>query len=79
MGEATNTVANGLLLRADLHTLFDMVLIWFSDTLEVQVSDLIEDAEYRKLTGRKLTLPQDSMNQPSIEAIQWHRENVSSK
>jgi hypothetical protein len=41
-GPETNHVQNGLLLRADLHTLFDLDLLWIDpDTLSVLVAPLL--------------------------------------
>ncbi len=78
-GESTNMVSNGLLLRADLHTLFDLGLIWFNDDFEIQVSDELDDDEYLSFDGQTLDLPDDPASHPSIEAIRWHRKNVASK
>lgn len=55
-GISTNTLSNGLLLRKDIHALFDAGLLLISPDLVVSVSDAVTDACYRALDGRRLTL-----------------------
>jgi hypothetical protein len=50
-------VTNGLLLRADIHNLFDIGLLWVTDTYKVQVDPTLRSGEYRTLHGKKLRLP----------------------
>ena len=54
-GEKDNDIRNGLLLRADLHRLFDDFLISVNpDTLTVHVSPKITDLTYTMLEGLKV-------------------------
>jgi len=56
-----NNSANGILLRADIHTLFDEDLIRIDpDTLKVIVDHQVRDVEYRRYDG--LMLPSRSDN-----------------
>jgi hypothetical protein len=56
--QGANSTANGLLLRADLHTAFDLHLVWVDvDTMEVRVAPSITDAAYRALEGKALRTP----------------------
>jgi putative restriction endonuclease len=58
LGTATNQLANTLLLRADIHTLFDRGLITISDeTLRVALSATLRSSSYADLEGVRLTLP----------------------
>lgn len=58
LGMHTNAGDNALLLRADLHTLFDRQLLWVEpDTLVVRVGDELAASEYAKYAGRSLDLP----------------------
>lgn len=76
-GQETNRVDNGLLLRADLHTLFDLGLLSVNAaTMVVEVSMQLSGTEYAALHGRALTLPAVANNRPSLTALEWHRENV---
>ena len=46
-----NSVENGLLLRADIHTLFDLKLITLDNLLTIRVSPELKASEYQKLEG----------------------------
>ncbi|QBE67378.1 HNH endonuclease [Pseudoduganella lutea] len=74
LGPATNDVSNGLLLRADIHTLWDLGLIAINpEKLTVWVSLTITDPTYRQLDGESLHMPPSAHLCPSIEALraQW--------
>ncbi|WP_239077631.1 HNH endonuclease [Pseudomonas sp. 008] len=72
-GDHTNVVSNGLLLRADIHTLFDLRLIAIeSETMVVRVSPKLEDTEYGKLDGSPLRQPKQNSHRVSPEALDWH-------
>ncbi|HII62980.1 MAG TPA: hypothetical protein HA279_05085 [Candidatus Poseidoniaceae archaeon] len=49
-----NSAENGLLLRADIHTLFDLKLITINKQLTVRVSSELEDTIYRQLNGLRI-------------------------
>lgn len=69
-GKDTNHVQNGILLRADLHTLFDLQLITIdSETYTIGIDDSLKNSEYKIYNGRKLNLPKTTEFQPSKEAI----------
>lgn len=54
-GEKDNHIKNGLLLRTDIHRLFDSFLLSIDPrTLTIRVSDSIKDAQYRDLDGQRL-------------------------
>ncbi|SAK87224.1 HNH endonuclease [Caballeronia ptereochthonis] len=73
MGKETNVVPNGLLLRADLHTLYDRALIAIDPAShEVSIAPALKDSEYASLAGRLLRLPKDAKQRPSSEALQTH-------
>lgn len=71
-GDASNTVSNGLLLRADLHSLFDRGLISIDpQTFTIKVHESVEDQEYKTLNGQKIRLPRDKHNWPNAAALEW--------
>ena len=73
-GNHTNVISNGLLLRADIHTLFDLGLISVdTKTMLVQVSPTLQHTEYGKLNGSLLRQPQKSDHRASLGALDWHR------
>jgi hypothetical protein len=73
-GPKTNHPANGLLLRADIHTLFDLGLVALDEaTMQLLVSPKLEGTEYEKYHARQIAIPEDSASQPNAEAIKQHR------
>jgi len=73
-GEQTNTVINGLLLRADVHTLFDLHLITVTSNFRVRVAPTLADSAYSALAGQRLmSLPRRRRHRPAPEALQSHR------
>ncbi len=68
---------NGLLLRKDLHALFDAGYVGISSDLRVVVSPRIrEDYEngrdYYALAGRELWLPANPAERPNPAFLDWH-------
>ncbi|MFZ6695592.1 HNH endonuclease [Stenotrophomonas acidaminiphila] len=55
-GASTNALNNGLLLRKDIHALFDAGLLTIGPDLVVYVSAGVDDPFYRSLDGKELTL-----------------------
>ena len=80
--EGPHAVSNGLLLREDLHTLFDRGYMTVTKDLRVEVSKSIKEdygngREYYAMHGKKLfVLPQNILELPSKEYIEWHNDNV---
>lgn len=75
-----HAVSNGLLLRRDIHTVFDAGYLTFDEDLRVVVSDRLRTEfnngnEYRRLHGERLRLPADTRLQPKAEKLRWHREH----
>jgi putative restriction endonuclease len=74
-------IQNGLLLRADLHKLFDRGLVTVTPDLRVEVSKRIREEwenghEYYAYHGHKLAcLPKSRGEEPSREFLQWHNES----
>jgi putative restriction endonuclease len=73
-------VSNGLLLRRDIHCVFDAGYLTFDEDLRVVVSDRVRTEfnngnEYRRLHGNKLRLPPNPKLHPDPRRLQWHREN----
>lgn len=76
-GSHTNDVRNGLLLRADIHTLFDLGHITVNSDMSVRISEALGRTTYKDLAGRKIALPKNPDQHPSTEAIDKHREKTS--
>lgn len=76
-GPHTNHVTNGLLLRADLHTLFDLGLIAIdSDTMTVIVHPDLAATEYKSIAGKPIALPKNRQQRPNKEALDMHRREA---
>ena len=72
-----NDISNGLLLRADLHTLFDLGLINISpDTRTVEVAEMLRETEYGKLAGKRLPEPLSPDARPSADALRWRTLHI---
>src|SRR5579871_4803972 len=72
-GTNTNNLQNGLILRADIHTLFDLGLISVDPvSLLVKVSSLLAGTEYAALDGHPITLPTKESARPSNAALKEH-------
>ena len=74
LGAHTNVVPNGLLLRADVHTLFDLNLITVTGDLRVRVSPTLAESDYMAYDGQPLaSAPQRQEQRPASEPLQSHQ------
>jgi putative restriction endonuclease len=77
-----HSVSNGLLLRSDLHKLFDLGYMTVTTDMHIEVSNRIKEEyengrDYYALRGRSLiSLPNEPMYRPSREYLEWHNENI---
>ncbi|AIE87188.1 HNH endonuclease [Fimbriimonas ginsengisoli] len=75
-------VQNGLLLRSDMHTLFDRGYLTITPDYRVEVSAQIQEQFtngklYYSYHGQELrSLPSESRRRPSAEFLQWHNDRV---
>jgi putative restriction endonuclease len=73
-------VTNGLLLRRDIHSLFDRGYVTVTPELRFEVSHRIKEEfengrDYYALHGRSVQPPDDVSRQPDRQALTWHNEN----
>lgn len=74
--------ANGLLLRSDIHKLFDKGYITVTEELKVEVSSRIRSEfengkEYYACHGKDLIVtPGNACEKPAAEYIRWHNDNL---
>ena len=79
--EGPHFVRNGILLRSDLHKLFDLGYITVTPELRLEVSPRLKaewenGREYYAYHGKEfICRPADVGNLPSAEFLQWHNEN----
>jgi len=74
-GEDTNHLQNGLLLRSDLHTLFDLGAWTLTTDYRVELSQKLRSTCYKDFEGVAIRLPNKKTCRPSIDAINYHRAN----
>lgn len=73
-GQSSNHVSNGLLLRADIHTLFDLHLLSVDpESLRIEVAPALQNSVYSEMYGRELARPASSGSLISFESLAWHR------
>lgn len=80
--EGPHIVSNGLLLRQDIHTLFDRGYITINEDNVIEVSRRIKEdygngKEYYAFHGKPLSnIPNKFEERPSREFLLWHNVNV---
>ena len=74
-----HSTQNGLLMRQDIHSLFDNGLLYIDAEFHVRLSEKFKlnygsSSEYRELDGRALRLPRNKAFWPSVMALEEHRK-----
>jgi len=76
-----HALPNGLLLRADIHRLYDAGYVTVTPDYRFRVShDLGDDfhngREYERFADRAITVPRTLIDQPDRELLDWHSAEV---
>ena len=71
---------NGVLLRRDIHSLFDAGYVTITPKLTFEVSRRIKEEfengrQYYELHGREIAAPDNLRGLPDRAALAWHNEN----
>jgi putative restriction endonuclease len=79
--EGRHRIDNGLLLRSDIHKLFDAGYVSIAPDYRFLASrklknDFDNGEEYLRLSGSKLWLPRRSEDRPNREFLEWHADVV---
>jgi putative restriction endonuclease len=74
-------VRNGLLLRTDVHRLFDRGYVTVTPDFRFEVSarlrkEFENGKTYYALQGKTIRLPGNSLDRPDPELLRWHNEHV---
>jgi putative restriction endonuclease len=74
-------VSNGLLLRSDIHRLFDLGYVTISTDGRFEVGRRLKDdyengRHYYAMHRQSLSLPGDPLKRPAREALEWHQSNT---
>ena len=75
----THEASNGILLRRDIHCLFDRGYVTVTPDLHFEVSSRIKEEfengrDYYALHGRRIDVPDELSLQPKRAALEWHNE-----
>jgi hypothetical protein len=68
-GDQTNKVSNGLLLRADIHTLFDLGHLKIDVNAVIHLHEGLCDTIYSQYRGKKAQFPIDAAKAPHPNAL----------
>ncbi len=76
-----HAIDNGLLLRTDIHRLFDRGYVTVTADYRFEVSNRLREEwengkTYYELTGKKLALPSQASAKPAAHLLEWHNEHV---
>lgn len=79
--EQTHRVSNGILLRKDIHALFDAGYLTVSPEFRIEVSRRIKEEfengrDYYKFHGTEMRMPRIPDMKPDAFALLWHNEEV---
>ena len=74
-GTKSNYIANGLLLRSDIHKLFDQYLISINpNTNRIVISSNLLNTCYEELNQKIVNFPQNLSTSPSKKELSFHYE-----
>jgi putative restriction endonuclease len=73
-------ITNGLLLRTDIHRLFDLGYVTVSGDGRFEVGRRLKEhfengRLYYEMHGRPITVPRDLDERPARDALEWHQAN----
>ncbi len=76
-----HAVSNGLLLRSDLHRLFDRGYVTVTPDHRLEVSRLLREdfsngRSYYPLHGSRIAVPARAQHLPDSELLRWHNDSV---
>lgn len=75
-GDQTNHIQNGLLLRSDIHLLFDLGLLTVdANSYKVKIHPSLNESHYFEYNNKDLILPARVNDYPNREALRHHNEN----
>jgi putative restriction endonuclease len=79
--QGEHRIDNGLLLRSDLHTLYDRGYVTVTPEYRIEVSRRIREEfengrDYYALHGRSISLPERAEDRPNPSLLDWHASSV---
>jgi putative restriction endonuclease len=79
--DGPHEVSNGVLLRADLHRLFDLGYVTITPEHRLEVSSRLKEdyrngRSYYQLHGASVFVPTSEGDAPSLDYLRWHNQQV---
>ena len=79
--DGPHDVRNGLLLRSDLHRLFDRGYVTVTPECTFEVSrrlrtDFENGHSYYPFHGKRIVVPGRQAEHPAVDFLRWHNEEV---
>jgi putative restriction endonuclease len=79
--EGRHDIRNGVLLRSDVHTLFDKGFVTITPQHVFRTSSALRDEfnngeEYRRLEGQRVWVPGQVERAPDARLLEWHGDTV---
>lgn len=71
----SNHIQNGILLRVDLHRLYDSGLLFIDSNYVVHISSILESTTYKQFDKTKILLPNNVNSYPSKESLELKKAN----
>jgi putative restriction endonuclease len=76
-----HAITNGLLLRSDVHTMFDRGYLSIDPKLQLLVSPRLRQEfgngeEFYRIAGQPISVPSRRTDRPAGEYLEWHRDTV---
>ena len=76
-----NRVDNGILLRSDVHTMFDQGYLGVAPDLTLHVSPRLRSEfgngeEFYLRQGNEIVTPRETVDKPNREFLEWHMDSV---
>ncbi|MFN4247516.1 MAG: HNH endonuclease [Flavipsychrobacter sp.] len=75
LNSSSNHIQNGLLLRVDLHRLFDCGLLLIDPDYRVKISSILKDSSYYKYDGITISIPDNPAHHPSKASLKLRITN----
>ncbi len=79
--KGTHRIGNGLLIRSDIHRLFDRGYVTVTPDYRFQVShrlkaDFDNGEDYYRMHGGEIWIPKEASKRPNRELLEWHADTI---
>lgn len=79
--KGTHRIGNGLLIRSDIHRLFDRGYVTVTPDYQFRVSHRLKDdfdngEVYYRMNGEEIWIPREASRRPDREMLEWHADTI---